>query len=48
MYSSVNFTKVAKIMNTEFLKFHGETFSAEDKIFNKLMKIVCNKQHVPV
>jgi len=43
MYPSTEFLNVAKIMNQEFEKFHGNFFSSKCKIFDKLTIIVCNK-----
>ncbi|KYQ56968.1 hypothetical protein ALC60_04089, partial [Trachymyrmex zeteki] len=43
MYPSTEFLNVAKIMDHEFEKFHGNSFSNEWKIFDKLTIIICNK-----
>lgn len=43
MYPSANFLNTAKIMDEEFARFHGELFSKEEFVFNKLTKIVMNK-----
>ncbi|KYQ46751.1 hypothetical protein ALC60_14272, partial [Trachymyrmex zeteki] len=43
IYPSRNFVKATEVMNEEFLKFHGNLFSKEDKIFEKLTNIVMQK-----
>lgn len=43
MYPSTDFFQTAKIMDEEFIKFHGTSFSKEDKIFDKLTNIVLMK-----
>lgn len=40
MYPSAPFQRAAEIMNEEFEIFHGNFFSTEDKIFDKLTEIV--------
>lgn len=40
MYPSTNFLQAAEIMNKEFIKFHGDFFSKEEKIFDKLTNII--------
>jgi len=40
---SVNFLKSTEVMNTEFIAFHGNDFNVENKIFDKLIEIVCKK-----
>lgn len=40
IYPSESFLSVAKIMEEEFLKFHGSTFSTESGIFDKLTNCV--------
>lgn len=43
LYPSPSFQKTAQIMNEEFNKFHGDLFSRESKIFDKLTNIVLEK-----
>jgi hypothetical protein len=43
MHPSEKLQNVTKIMHEEFVKFHGISFSREDKIFDKLTNIVCFK-----
>jgi len=37
----------ATLMNEEFVKFHGNIFSSEDLIFDKLTTIICKKVSLP-
>jgi len=41
--TSVNFLKSAEVMNTEFIAFYDNDFNIENKIFDKLIEIVCKK-----
>lgn len=43
MYPSESFLHAAQITDDEFIKFHGDVFSKEDKIFDNLTNIVCQK-----
>jgi len=43
LYPSDEFMEAARIMNAEFLSFHGTSFNLENKIFDKVTKKVCAK-----
>lgn len=43
IFPSVKWQEAANIMNKEFLQFHENTFRKEDKIFDKLIDLVCDK-----
>lgn len=45
MYPSETLQNTAKIVNSEFINFHGISFSTQDKIFDKLTNIVCSKSN---
>lgn len=47
MYPSTEFQMAAKIMNDEFVKFHGNRFSKESQIFDKLSNIICKQVSFP-
>lgn len=47
MYPSKDLQTAASIMNEEFIKFHGSSFSKESGIFDKLTSITCTKVSLP-
>lgn len=48
MYPSADLQRAALIMNDEFAIFHGNTFSRQSRIFDKLTDIVCAKISVNI